>query len=72
MKQTIPAVTITVCDRCGARSDEKRDPFYHNHATVTVVVSGVDGFGNGAGHTYSLDLCGKCCTAFDAWRAEGK
>lgn len=61
-KVIIPAVTVSVCDKCGARSDDHKAPFRYGSCHMRV-----ESRGEQAGSSYDVDLCEKCENDFNKW-----
>ena len=67
MKKTIPAVTITCCDRCGKQFDRELYQYHLTGHMMAVSFQGDTGGGNVA-----FDFCADCSLAFDDFIKEGK
>ena len=58
----IPAVEIRICDRCKADETAKINPFAFSSMQMRISHTQGD-----QGEGYTVDLCHKCTTAFEAW-----
>ena len=71
--EIIPEKTTTVCDECGARSDNVHGPRFRMRAHVEFKGHALDIYGDPAASAdFSFDLCDKCAVVFyNKWRARG-